>query len=125
MKKWFYSGDVNWIDYGGTWFYRSSYENYYIAVEFLNWEDAVGSKEAKEIGSKYNVEVSYIDPTMYSFDMWRQALQFVGSLDKDANEITPQELIWALWSYGCKTVESSESGNNAYKMLNRVHCWPR
>ena len=57
FKVW--HGDVNYLDYGGTWIWVVQIGEYHF-IRLMNWEDAVGEREAAEVGFKYNMELSVV-----------------------------------------------------------------
>lgn len=103
-------------DYANYFYYNDS-ETWY-RVELLNWKNSVGEREAKEVGYTYCVTLDVIHINSVSCDEIRQALDYVGSLDKDASEISPKEIVWSLFEYGLSYDRViSENGNNYKKLL--------
>lgn len=72
-----WSTDVCWEDYGGTWV-RMFEPHCYHFIRFLNWEETVGEREAKEVGFKYNVDLAEVDLRVLPYNNVRQALKSYG-----------------------------------------------
>jgi hypothetical protein len=105
------SGDVNWKEYGCTW-YRSLGDGTYYILEFINFEDATGSLYN---GNKYCVRGSSIDlsPGGWSHDKISAALKCIGS-PKTRN---PQVILDAIYCYSGGDMEFQIFGNNANELL--------
>jgi len=109
-------GDVNWSDYGGTWYRRVGPGRYHI-MELINWIEACGEREAKEIGATYNVSLSEVDVAAASDKVKEEAKRSCGweGMEEQVNNV---ELMWAevLFQYGYKAPLWDKNGNN-YSLL--------
>ena len=105
------SGDVNWKEYGCTW-YRSLGDGTYYVLEFINFEDATGGRYK---GKKYCVRGSSIDlsPGGWALKDIPSALKCIGS-PKTRN---PEIILDAIYSYSGGDMEFQIFGNNANELL--------
>jgi len=102
--KWkFYTGDLNWLEYGGTWLKR--YDDCFEFVEL--WQYAGDEKYIL-----FQTSLSLEDIAMVRDDV-KYAMNFC-SLELDEYH-DPAEVAYALFSYSRH--DHAETGNNAYKML--------
>lgn len=119
MRFKFLTGDVNWQDYGGKFISRKLNNgdfDYWIVMEVLNWYDAVGEREAKEGGSKYNVSLSAVSPQEAGKDQLEQAFN---SYDSEVLN-DPLAQVEALGSYGIKAPLWNMNGNNLGKLMREA-----
>jgi hypothetical protein len=119
MEKWIYSGDVNWVDYGGKWIRKVSPGTFQI-IEFMNMDEACGRDNEGQ--SKYSVELDLVDLNAIGPKEVASALSYIGAegekWESDSiREITTAE---ALHSYGCKAPIEQWNGNNARKLLREA-----
>lgn len=118
MKFHPFSGDVNVLQYGGKWISdpQSNTEfTYYVFLELINWEEAVGEREAKSIGAKYAIECTVVAPSEVDSKELLSAFQCIGH-DGECESLN--DLLYALDAYGAgKAVVFQFNGNNAHKML--------
>jgi len=70
------SGDTCWEDYGGTW-YRKIDESRFQVVSIFNWEDAVGEREAEEVGETHHLSLNELDLSLPD-DCTKSALDYCG-----------------------------------------------
>jgi hypothetical protein len=77
----FWSGDVNYVDYGGTWCWRAGPLEFHF-IELMNWEDQVGTREAEEVGYTYNVTLKIVH----------------------LDELSDQQVVSAIRGMGCEEV---------------------
>lgn len=119
-KQWVDFGDVSFLDYGGKWIKRIDDSRYHV-IELINWEEAVGEREAAEIGSRYNVSLSVVDLTVANLD---SALRYYGMEDGYWESIDPSMLGYCLTecahSYGNLAPISDNNGNNAHKLIREA-----
>jgi len=59
-NKWEYTGDVNMLDYGGT-FYKQAGQRKFIFIRFENTEDWDGEDWKTKVGYHYHAEVRFVD----------------------------------------------------------------
>lgn len=130
----FLTGDVNWLDYGGKW-YRKVGKRHYHVIEFINWSEMVGEADAKEIGSKYSVQLSSVAFDDHQGDR-KSALHSSGLRDggpardeinclvtdggeafRHTDPVAALMVLEAFHSYGCKVVLLDVNGSNARKLL--------
>lgn len=109
----FLTGDVNWKEYGGT-FYRSFGDGTYALIEFINLEDAVGYGGIR--GNKYAAVGRTVDlsPGGFSLRNLDSALRTIGASPATRN---PKVLLDAVNAYGSFDVDFEIFGNNADKLL--------
>lgn len=86
----FLTGDVNFITYGGKWisrrFNNGEFDFWYV-LELINWEEAVGEREAAEIGKTYNMSLSVVAPEQ--FEDKKGVCETFG-LEQPWKELTPE-----------------------------------
>ena len=122
MRFTFLTGDVNWLDYGGTFVSRKMNNgefDYWLVIEVINWEDAVGEHEAKSLGT-YNVSLSIVAPSEIDDETRKGLLETMG-MDDYEGEIN--ELTWVMLAsdYGCQAQIWNESGNNLRNLMREAH----
>lgn len=115
----FFSGDTNWKTYGGTFLSKrlnNGEFDYWLALDVVNWADAVGEKDAP---AKYNVSIRSV-----SIEEGKNALEEAFSCcGFDIDEIesaTEEQKIDALLSYGTMAELWSENGNNINTLMKRA-----
>lgn len=119
------TGDVNWETYGGKWI--SNRQNngefdYWFVIEFINWIDAVGEREAP---AKYNVTLSVVSPQKAGVDNLRRAMESCGVdecfLSRIPEGKARQEVIVELLhSYGVSVPVWSEDGDNRKSLVRQA-----
>ena len=101
MKWSFLSGDMNFEDYGGK-FVSPPLNNvefyYWLVLDVLNWENAVGEREAGEIDGTHNVTLSAVAPSECPVDALQSAIDSCGCENVDIDD--PLILVELLHSYG-------------------------
>lgn len=111
-------GDVNWIDHGGSWYWRGVHGRY-LVIEFTNMEDVCGSDNDGQ--APYCVDLSEID---VNSPQRADALKSCGWTDADVadNELM---IVGALHSYGAKAPLWQESGANAHRLMRAARAYAR
>jgi hypothetical protein len=99
--------DVNWLDYGGTWYRKINATTYHVMV-LTNMIEAVGERE-NEGHPKYVVELREVD--LDSPDL-EQARRCCGYEDP-----TTLSDVYSLQAYGAFAPLGDWSGNNARKLM--------
>lgn len=119
-KVWIDFGDVNWLDYGGRWIKKIDDTRFHV-IELINWEEAVGEREAAEIGARYNVSLSEVDLANADLD---SATDSWGMEEGYWESIDPGMLGYVLADcvdgYGQKAPISNDNGNNAHKLIREA-----
>jgi hypothetical protein len=118
MKDWaFLTGDINWEDYGGTWF-RNLRDGVYILLRFENMDEACGRDN--EGYDTYLCDVLQVDLNTLPETELQSALQCCG-IDLDEIEEQHQEIakVDACLCYGAYAPLDSTSGNS-YPMRVRA-----
>jgi hypothetical protein len=105
----FFSGDVNWLDYGGTWIRYVDGRRFHF-IEVTNMDDACGRDNDGE--PTYVVELSEVDLDGIGDASVASALKSCGWEDMDTDE--PDQVAGCLFSYGNKAPLHSETTNNAH-----------
>jgi len=103
------SGDVNFVDYGGTWYRRVGKRRYHV-MELLNWEEACGERYH---GDLYNVSLSEVDLMSLPPSALKSALDCVGCEEDEPSDLM---LVDACFSYGAKAPLGEFNSNN-YRAL--------
>lgn len=119
-KQWRYSGDLDWSGCGGKWYLHTGDRSYHV-IEFLNWEDACGARDAREIGARYNCSLSLVDLNAIPDREIERAKQCC-DFDAWADRIDDQDLALAecCYDYGCKAPLWDSNGNNAYALVREA-----
>ena len=111
----FLTGDKNWLDYGAKWIsqrFNNGDFNYWIVMELIVWAEAVGDREAEEIGETYHLSLCAAAPHEAGEENVARALD--GCNIKDPTE---EQQAGALADYGCHTTLWGKSGSNARKLM--------
>ena len=114
----FWSGDVNYVDYGGKWLWNAERDEWHM-LELTNWEDQVGEREAKEIGYKYNVTLRVLYLGKVPRATLDAALHSCGWEEVDrglSDKVLPDVQAGCLFDYGHGLAVWDKSSNN-YKAL--------
>lgn len=93
----FAMGDVNYLDYGATWMRHAGKQEYHF-IALLNWEDSVGEREAKEIGERYNLQLSIVDLAQIDEVQQKKALESCCQ----PGETRPEWIAYACMEHGLK-----------------------
>ena len=116
----FLIGDVNYTQYGGK--FISNVQNngefdYYFVIELINWEEAVGEREAP---SKYHVSLAAISPEQVGKDKLTSAFADYGLDDEMMSKPEIQVEVLHGAGYGVVPVWG-ENGNNWRKLMRDAH----
>lgn len=114
----FLTGDINWQDYGGS-FYRRVSPGVYHVMRVMNWVDAVGQREAAEVGYTYNVDLSEIDLRTMTDTQRAEVAQSCGFTPDEVDEMPHAKLVWVdmCHGYGLRAPLWDENGNNLRKLM--------
>lgn len=122
MRFTFLTGDVNWQEYGGK-FISAKQNNgefdYWLVMDVLNWQDAVGEREAKEVGAKYCVSLYSVSPSEAGTESLKSAFDCCG-MDSEELRANPLVQVECLVSYGTYAQLWSENGNNINKLMKQA-----
>jgi hypothetical protein len=112
MKDWeFLSGDMNWEEYDGSWYYCVGSQKYYVLrLIYLQGHDPL-------FDDKYCCEVLYVDLKAAGKDSIQDAMDFCGI--EDVSKVEPAWLVDALVSYGTYATLDSVFGD-AYPLRIRA-----
>jgi hypothetical protein len=117
--KWL-SGDINWMDYGGSWIsnkLNNGEYDYWLVLVLTNLIDSAGEREAKEMGGKYLVSLNAVAPSQVSEQDLKKALGSWGVGELSLDEVTTEMRIEVLNTYGIRATLWYETGNNAHELL--------
>src|SRR5208283_4751461 len=122
MRFTFLTGDINWMQYGGTWVSKKLNNgefDYWLAIRIINWEDSCGRDAPEET---YNVELLSISLSEAGKDNLASAFRCCGlETERDAeNRENPLVQVECLLSYGVYAHLWSADGNNAHKLLKEA-----
>lgn len=112
--NWQYFGDVNMLDYGGT-FTRFIGARKYQFIQLTNMDDACGRDNEGQ--PKYVVELSLVDLSAIPQSTIQSALDCCG-LNGDPTD--DAMIAQACNSYGAHAPLESFSGNNGYSLLKQA-----
>ncbi len=131
----FLTGDVSYTDYGGKWWKRMSGRRYHV-IELLNWQEAVGERDAAEIGATYNVSLSEMDLDVIPAKEIASALRSCGweivangDIENEHDGATVAAkgadyydlvIVEACHGYGLKAPLSDENGNSYHKLMREA-----
>lgn len=112
----FLTGDVNWKEYGGT-FYRSFGDGTYALIEFIPLEEA--TPYGKIQGDKYMVVGMTLDlsPGGFSLRNLDSALRIIGAPPSTRD---PRVILEAVKAYGSYEEDFEFSGNNANQLMAKA-----
>ena len=124
MRFTFLTGDGNWQTCGGK-FVSAKQNNgefdYWFVMDVLNWEDAVGEREAKDVGATYCVSLYSVSPSEAGAESLRSAFKCCGMEDLDTYTLAkPLVQVEALVSYGTYAQLWSQNGNNLAKLMRQA-----
>lgn len=122
MRFTFLIGDRNWQTYGGKFVsakQNSGEFDYWFVMDVLNWEDAVGEREAKEVGATYCVSLYSVSPSEAGADSLKSAFECYG-MDSEDLKADPLVQVEALVSYGTYAQLWSQNGNNLAKLMRQA-----
>lgn len=117
MKWSILSGDVNWETYGGKLVsppQNNGEFDYWLVLEVIEWEEAVGEHEAAEIDGSHNVCLSVVAPSECPEADLQSAFESCGWGEGANCEIewdNPLMLVELLHSYGIAAHVWSADGN--------------
>lgn len=117
MKLKFLTGDINWREYGAKWISPRQHNGdwqYWLVVEFINWEDATGEKAN---GKKYAVTISAISPEAAGVDNLHKAAECCGIDEIPEDDEAKVQL---LSDYGVQAQLTVFDGNNANELMNQA-----
>lgn len=106
------SGDVNYVDYGGTWYRRVGKGRYHV-MELMNWQEVCGSDAPPE---RYNVALSEVDLLAMTPTMRMDALRSCG-LEGEDSELA---VLAAHYQYGHKAPLGQWDGNNYLELMKEA-----
>ena len=116
-------GDINFLEYGGT-FATKKLNNgdfdYWFFVEFVNMPEAVGEDEVE---TTYMISIRAVSPSEPSKQTKIDALYSLGLEEEYSSKIDtikPFEMAKMLNEYGVGAVLFSKSGNNAKKLFKKA-----
>ena len=122
MRFKFLTGDVNWLQYGGSWV--SAKQNngefdYWLVIRLLNWEDSCGRDAPKET---YNVELLSVSPSEAGKENLESAFRCCGLDGPEQTELRENPLVQVecLVSYGVHAHLWDANGSNAHKLLREA-----
>jgi len=127
MKFKFLTGDINWQDYGGKFISKKLNNgdwNYWLVIEVINWQDAVGEREAKEVDAKYNVCLSAVSPQAAGEENLHRAFKCHGMEGESEHEVElrkdPIVQVECLHGYGVSAPLWQADGNNLSKLMKEA-----
>lgn len=119
----FWSGDVNYVDYGGTWCWRAGPLEFHF-IELMNWEDQVGTREAEEVGYTYNVTLKIVHLDELSDRQVMSAIRCMGCEEVLQELETKKDIVGKLRliagcaaEYGTFCRGFDENGNNYRELI--------
>jgi hypothetical protein len=120
--KWL-SGDRDYLGCGGKWIsnrFNNGEWNCYYVLELMNWIEAVGEREAREVGATYNVSLSVVSPDAVGKQELARALDCYGIDPSERETLNTLALVECLHGYGIKATIFDKSGNNAHKLMREA-----
>jgi hypothetical protein len=114
----FLTGDVNYLEYGGSWVSKRLNNgdwDYWLVIELINMHNATGDEEQ----DKYDVSLYAVSPEAAGEENLNRALDS-GGLDDDKLRDNALVQVEALASYGIKALLWRDSGGNARKSLREA-----
>jgi hypothetical protein len=122
----FWTGDVDYLTYGGTWHWSPRPgEHHFIRV--FNWADTVGEREAAEVGETYNMELAVVITAEIAPRDHAGALRCVG-LEEHAMELADakkyveldQLIAGACFDYGNKARITDTDTSNFHRTFREL-----
>lgn len=114
------SGDVNFTDYGGT-FYRLASARRYHVIEILNWEETCGDDAP---AATWNVSLSEVDLDAIPEREKASAMRSCGiasdGLDESGEPLPELAFVDALYSSGCRAPLWQDDGNNWHNLIREA-----
>lgn len=107
----FFTGDRNWLDYGGTWSRHIPGTRRYHFIRLDNMDEACGRDNEGQ--PTYRVQLSEVDMDEISDDQINDAMRSYGN--DDSSGLTDAECAGLVFEYGISSPLHSESTYNAYK----------
>lgn len=111
----FLSGDISWIDHGGTWARRLADGNWHV-IRFQNIAECCGDSAVEKLGADYWVSLLEVDITLS--EALTGALESCG-WEKDT-EVTDAMKVDACVNYGAFEHHSLRATNNANKVWSEM-----
>lgn len=114
VKFSFLIGDVNWLEYGGTWIsqkFNNGEFDYWIVREIINWEEAQGSLYDN---CKYHVQLSCVAPEQ--FVDRNRALSSCGD-DHNWSELSDEAKVLIVYEYSGGATIWQRDGSNYQKLF--------
>jgi hypothetical protein len=119
----FWTGDTNFQDYGGTWYWRAGPLEFHF-IELMNWEDQVGARDAEEVGYTYNVTLKIVHLDELSDQQVMSAIRVMGCEEVLQELETKKDIVGKLRliagcaaAYGTYCQGFDEDGNNYRKLI--------
>ena len=119
MRTKFLVGDINWLDYGGTWIttkLNNGDWDYWLVMELVNLKDATGD----ETQYTYRVTVSAVSPKAAGKENVERACECYDTTVEKMKEYGEERIVEALYSYGVHAGLFSKEGNNAHALLKEA-----
>jgi hypothetical protein len=119
----FLTGDRNYLGYGGKWISNRINHgdfDFWLVAELINWEDAVGEREAKEVGAKYNLSLSVVAPSQPSRKEIMSACNCMGFDIADWDTASYRVQVEVLHGYGVYAQIWNENGNSFRKLWKQM-----
>ena len=115
----FATGDVNYLTYGATWYRHVAGTREYHFVTLVNWEDSVSEREAREVGSKYCMDLAIVDLDELSQDRIISAFRLCGQTPEEAGG-NDEWIADTCRSYGAYAPIASENTSNFHAMFRKL-----
>lgn len=116
----FLSGDVNFADYGGSWWSYQGSRIFIVRKLITRWQDESMSTKYKLL--KYEVDLDEIES--YRQDAVKSACSYAGKFRSDYNELSDLERAEILASYG-EGFDDSDilEGDNLAELFKESRLW--
>lgn len=118
----FLTGDVNWREYGGTWYKQDDYDkDVFYTVQFINFVETTGEYYN---GVKYVVIIATVDIGIWDDSDIKSALSVIGMTMDDLNAMSENDriptLVEVLLENGYADQDEVLYSDNAYKLLREA-----
>lgn len=110
MNKWYYTGDISVLEYGGLWIRALDAHRFHV-VELTNMDEACGSDNDGH--PKYDVQLGEVDLREINRD---KVLSFYGAVDAVCDLYVAE----AAFRYGQYAPLDSESTNNGWAGIRNM-----
>lgn len=110
----FFTGDADWLGYGGTWSRHIPGTRRYHFIRLDNMDEACGRDN--EGRHTYHVQLLEVDMDAVSEDQINSAMECCGT--DDSSGLTDEECAGLVFEYGIASPLHSESTNNAYNGIS-------